>query len=122
MPGFDTQVLESAFSWLPELSKARDARERRDWTNLWRELLAVVLRVVGSEEADQNEELSGTPCAYDRWVFKEIAQLIPQMSFDEQPDQLWRPILELGPRRSGPMNNGKRMRPICTPRTGAGTI
>lgn len=97
LPGFDIQVLKSAFSWLPELPKALDANERRNWITLWRELLAVVLRMVGFEEAGQNEELSSTPYDYDRWVFKEIAQMIPQMTCDERPEELWRPILELGP-------------------------
>ena len=96
-PGFDIQVLHSAFSWLPNLTEAQDREERRGWIETWRELLTVVLRMVGSDEMDENDELSGTPYAYDRWVFKGVAQLIPQMTPGEEPDRLWRPIVDLGP-------------------------
>ena len=96
-PGFDIQVLQPAFSWLPKLSEARGVGERQAWIETWRELLAVVLRMVGSDEMDEGGELSGTPYAYDCWVFKGVAELVPQMTPEEEPERLWQPIVELGP-------------------------
>lgn len=95
-PGLDIQVLQSAFSWLPLLSETQDDSEREAWINNWHELLSVILRMVGSQEDNEDEELSGTPYDYDRWVFKGISQLIPQMTLNESPERFWRPILDLG--------------------------
>lgn len=94
-PGLDIHVLQSAFSWLPSLSEAQDDSERKAWINNWHELLSVTFRMVGSQEGEEDEELSGMPYDYDHWVFKNIAQLIPQMNPKESPERFWQPILDL---------------------------
>jgi len=96
-PGFDIQVLQSAFSWLPKLSEARDTAERQTWIETWRELLFVVLHMVWYEQIEQIDDISGVPYEFDRGVFKGIAQLIPQMTQEESPEKFWQPILNLGP-------------------------
>jgi len=97
-PGFDTGVLQSAFSWLPSLGAATNGTERQAWLSTWHELLSVTLRMVSAnEEDDVTEELSGTPYRYDRWVFGAMARLIPQMEPAESPERFWKPIVNLGP-------------------------
>ena len=48
-------------------------------------------------DENEYEELSGTPSQYDYWIFQRIAQTIPQMTCEEQPEMFWKPILDLGP-------------------------
>ncbi len=94
-PGLDVQLIQAAFSWIPTLDQARDQAERRTWVALLCEALGITLSML-PEVAETDREMKGTPWEYDRWISERIAVAVSQMTPDEQPEQLWRPILDLG--------------------------
>ncbi len=90
-PRLDLEVIRAAYGWLPPLGQAQTEQERAEWLDFWRESLACSLRMLA-----EDGEISGTPYPWDRWVYSGIAQSIAECRPDEHPDQLWRPILDLG--------------------------
>jgi hypothetical protein len=54
------------------------------------------------EDAEDEEEISGTPNNVDCWVLNRIACLIPQLRRSENPADFWRPILGLDHRAGHP--------------------
>jgi hypothetical protein len=96
-PGFDIEALKYSFSWLPTPSVGLSASERRQNLAWLRELLSVSLRMLPASNGEDDVEVEGTPYKYDRWVFDTVSTFVAQMTPQEDPGQLWRPILELGP-------------------------
>ncbi len=96
-PALDVEFLRSALDFLPQLTETSDERERVRTLWLLKESLQTTLKMI-PKPRDQDWEPTGTPLQFDRWVFDRVAQAIPQMIEAEQPEKLWKPILELGPR------------------------
>ena len=95
-PGLDVQVLQNAFSWVPDLTNVTDASTRNNIIHIVRELLGVTLSIVGRADPDGGE-IEGTPYPFDYWLFGQVATLIPQLRREEHPEELWAPLLDLGP-------------------------
>lgn len=98
----DVQVLQHGFGWIPRLAEARDDGEREHWIGLVDNMLAITLRMlegrreVSDDEEDDDGEINGTPYDYDRWIFRIVATLLPQMRTDEAQSSLWKPVIDLG--------------------------
>ena len=90
---FDLWLIKAAFSCVPALVHAVDKDERAEWLGFWRQALAWTINCL---ENDEDGEISGTPSEWDRWVFERIAVQILHMEDQENPDELWKPILDLG--------------------------
>lgn len=90
---FDLWLMKAAFSWLPPLNQAIDEAERQEWLGFWRQALEWTINVF---EYEEDGEISGTPSDWDRWVFENIAIQILHMEEQDKPDELWKPILNLG--------------------------
>jgi hypothetical protein len=91
----DLDFLLSGFSWVGRIETLRNDDEREEWKRFDREALECVLRTF-PENIKDNEKYSGTPYQTDRQVFKRIASLLLQLRPTEHPEELWRPILDLG--------------------------
>ena len=90
---FDFWLLKAAFSWMPTLDKALDQNERASWLWLWKEALRWTIKIL---ETDDDGEISGTPDDWDRWLIEQVALQLLQTTLQENPEELWKPILELG--------------------------
>jgi len=93
--GIDLRMVISALAWL-DVGCARSSEERRKWLELIRELLHVSLARLPAVEDPQRQEIDGLPSDFDNWVDELIARAIPRMTPQEDPDSLWRPIIDLG--------------------------
>ncbi|MBC7816538.1 MAG: hypothetical protein IAG10_06600, partial [Planctomycetaceae bacterium] len=94
-PGFDIEFLRCAFQWLPLLDADWPAEDRQGYVRLVRDLLSVSLNMLPTLSED--EEVEGTPFPFDRWIFEQSARTIARLRLNETPEQLWEPILKLGP-------------------------
>lgn len=94
-PTLDFEAAQAAFDWLQWFDQTHDRKERADWIGLLENALSVVIGRVGSR-TDDEEEIAGTPYAYDHWVFDRIAQGVPRIESIDEAAMLWRPILNLG--------------------------
>jgi hypothetical protein len=90
---FDLWLMKAAFSWMPSLDKAVHNKEREEWLNFWKQALNWTINIL---ETDDNGEISGTPSEWDRWLFEQIAIQVLCMRDDEEPENLWILILDLG--------------------------
>jgi len=93
-PDLDFWLIKAAYNWIPSLDEATGEVERAEWIAFWKEALGWTLRMLG--EGIEDEEISGTPTEWDRWVFERIASLITQLKSIEHPEEFWKPILDLG--------------------------
>ncbi len=97
-PGLDIQLLQSTFDWIPPLRQASSATERIAWLRLLKNALDVTISMFHAEMSEEDEdEVDGAPYRYDSWVFQKLAVTITQMRSDEHPEELWKPVLNLGP-------------------------
>ncbi|MEI6149412.1 MAG: hypothetical protein WCS01_09980 [bacterium] len=94
-PGIDMQLLQAAYAWLPGLTEAQTPQEREEWLRFWRLTLSHRLQTL--DERDEHGELEGTPYESDQWLLDRIAATVIEMEPAEEPEELWRPILALGP-------------------------
>jgi hypothetical protein len=93
----DTELLQAMYSFLPAIDTAQEYGERAEWIEQWRELLSCLLRTLAPlTPEDRGKEVDGMPYSFDRWVLNSVAILITQMTPQERPELLWRPILDLG--------------------------
>jgi hypothetical protein len=90
---FDFWLLKAALSWLPPLNQAINREERAEWLLFWKQAITWTISIL---ETDEDDEMSGTPSDWDRWIFEQMAIQTLQMEDSEKPEELWRPILELG--------------------------
>jgi hypothetical protein len=90
---FDLWLMKAAFSWMPSLDQASDKHEREEWVRFWKQALIWTVNIL---ETEDNGEISGTPSAWDSWLFERIAIQVLCMDDSERPDKLWQPILNLG--------------------------
>lgn len=90
---FDFWLMKAALGWMPPLNQAIDREERAEWLLSWKQAISWTVSIL---ETDERGEISGTPSEWDRWIFEQMAIQIFQMEDSENPDELWRPILELG--------------------------
>ncbi|MDO8140514.1 MAG: hypothetical protein Q6358_03365 [Candidatus Brocadiales bacterium] len=90
---FDLWLIKAAFDWMPPLKQAVDRNERKEWLSFWKQVLSWTLNIL---ETDDDGEISGVPSEWDRWLLERIVIQVLCMDDSERPDELWRPILNLG--------------------------
>jgi hypothetical protein len=95
MVGIDLRLIMFALSWL-DLGSAGSGEERHKWLDLIRELLHLSLARLPAVEDPRVQDIDGLPDDFDNWVDGLIARAIPRMTSQEDPDSLWRPIVDLG--------------------------
>ena len=95
-PGLNWQVLQAAYSWIPELHKAANEDERKQWIAFHRELLDLELTYLRNARRDSRVEIDGTPYAFEGWIFSLLVRLIPKLRANEKPEEFWQPIFDLG--------------------------
>jgi len=61
--------------------------------SFWKQALSWTFNIL---ETDDDGEISGTPSEWDRWLLERIVIQVLCMDDSERPDELWRPILNLG--------------------------
>jgi hypothetical protein len=91
----DDHVISSASGWL-NIQSARPGEERRKWIGFVRMFLAIVLGSLPRTDDPRRQEIDGLPSDFDGWVFGVVAGAIPCLTAAEDPDSLWKPIIELG--------------------------
>jgi len=89
----DLWIMKAAFNWMLPLDQALSEEERTEWLTFWKQALVWTINILETEE---DSEISGTPSEWDRWLFEKIAVQILHMKDNERPDELWKPILDLG--------------------------
>lgn len=90
---FDFWLMKAALGWMPPLNQAINSEERAEWIHFWKQAISWTVNIL---ETDERGEISGTPSDWDRWIFEQMAIQILELEDNENPDELWRPILELG--------------------------
>jgi len=81
-------LIRAAHEWLPSLDQALNKQERKDWITFWRSALNYLLSQISGER-------HGYPDEDECWVLDGIAASLPFMDPEEQPEDLWHPILDL---------------------------
>jgi hypothetical protein len=94
--GLDTHIVTAGLSWITLRSAAAPA-ERAEMISWLVKLLDMVLATIPVIEDRNTQELEGLPSDFDSWVFGLLADAIPLLDPTEKPEQLWQPILDLGP-------------------------
>jgi hypothetical protein len=99
--GFDGGLLRSSFSWLSEIDREDNAAEREKWIACIEDFVKACLRPLGDVKraiADEKGHSSfySTPTTYETWIFKVVADVVPNLRPDEQARRLWEPILSFG--------------------------
>jgi len=92
----DLHVVVAAHSWLDGLTEALDEGERAEWLSFWREALGYSVSLY-QECLSHGHTFDSTNDEWYRWLFDRLALVIRTSATNEEPDGLWRPILELGP-------------------------
>jgi hypothetical protein len=95
LPGLDLRVVHAVLHWL-DVRAARSADERREWMDLVRQLQSLCLGLLPVIEDPERQEIDGLPSQFENWVFQVLARTVPQCRPDEQPEGIWKPILDLG--------------------------
>src|SRR5690606_17063751 len=93
--GLDTTILRHAFEWLPNPGTV-DTDEASRSTVLLKELIAVMLVKIPVLSDDRNDS-QALPFEFDRWVMNHTAAFVAQLDSDQEAEELWKPILDLGP-------------------------
>jgi len=91
-PGIDRELVLAAYSWLPLLRDAHSPEERKEWISFWKSTVLWSMQVFDDDEEPMISE-------WDVWVLANGAHLIAEMKTAESPEELWKPILELGATR-----------------------
>jgi hypothetical protein len=95
MFALDDHVLAEALAWL-DPNAAQSSDERARWLTLIRALLQLTLETVPVLEDPDHQEIRGLPSEFDGWVSAIVSRAIPRLTPAENPDSLWKPILDLG--------------------------
>jgi len=93
--GLDPYVMKAGFGWL-DVRAAQTHDERLRWLGLIREVLGIVLQSVPAVTTPLTQEIEGLPSDFDDWALKLTARAIPCLTHEEQPEELWQPILDRG--------------------------
>ena len=94
--GLDSHVMKAALGWL-DVRSAASSEERTTRLKIIRQCLGLVLQSVPIADAAKGHEIDGLPSDFDHWTLQIIARAIPCLEPGEQPDELWRPLLDRGP-------------------------
>jgi hypothetical protein len=93
----DVELIRAAYMHMPALGAAISREERSSWIETWRELLECLLQTLEPmSDEDVELEVEGSAYEFDRWVLGAVSVIITQMSEAEQPESLWRKVLDLG--------------------------
>ena len=100
-PAADLQQLRAAFEGSFALDEADNRAERARFVSLWRDALDVSLastRPLDDSGQPLDLETAGAemPFDFENWTLEQVASIVAQMKPEEQPSQLWEPILGLG--------------------------
>jgi hypothetical protein len=93
--GIDARTIEATFVWL-DIDAAQSAQERNKWLRLIGECLDLHLEHIPRIEDPRRQEIEGLPDEFDGWVYRIIARVLPRMKLTERPEEMWKPILDLG--------------------------
>lgn len=93
--GLDGRLVSAALSWLRPDTVAPFSRSEKITTI--RTLLEIVLASAPQVRDPKTEEIEGLPTEFDSWVYGLVATAIPLLPPAEKPEDLWKPILSLGP-------------------------
>ena len=101
--GFEPGLIQTAFGWIDRIDLEDDPVERKKWIALTGNILNALLRPLGDSAQAIEDHGNNTfgrfycsPHEVVRWLFNQIAMVIPKLSPDENARSLWEPILSLG--------------------------
>lgn len=94
-PGIDLQVITHAFDWI-DIKSATSPAERLTWLVLIKEILNLSLAFIPAIKDPAYQEIDGFPSDFDNWIYEKVASAIPSMKSVENPDLLWKSILDIG--------------------------
>lgn len=100
--GFEPMQLRSGFSWLEHIEDVGSSSEREEIITTLENILIAVLRPLGgideaiADAKDNDDRFFLTPGDWDRWIFDLLAKVVPELSEDESPCRLWKPVLSFG--------------------------
>jgi len=88
----DLHLVRAAHAWLPTPDQSLNTEERREWLAFWREALRFVLARATKSKGTDNHSY---PYEDEQWVLGGVAAAVQYLEPEEQPEELWRPILDL---------------------------
>lgn len=94
-PGLDMQMLQRAFSSIPELSDVGDDLEYQHLLLLWDQIVEQLIFENGhiTPNCEVNDEY---PRDFSLWALERISKLIVRMKKEDDPSRYWKPILTYG--------------------------
>jgi len=90
----DAEYLAHALVALPSLDAAYDDEERKRLIAIWREAVSYLKTRLGGGPND-DREVEGTPYQSDYWLLRRIGAAVADMRPHEDPDALWKPMLDI---------------------------
>jgi hypothetical protein len=96
-PDVNMGFLLEIYGWLPSLDEASSDEERAHWISIGIEFLSAMMRRFEIPLED-GQDFGGVPARTDLAAFRFIAKILLDLGEDENPKQLWLPILKLGPK------------------------
>lgn len=96
-PGLELDRIAALYESLPPLSRADDLLQRKRWREQWIELARLAASMLSPDAPeDSDKELEGSPSEEETWVMRQLAHALLEMDEDDDPADLWRPLLEQG--------------------------
>jgi hypothetical protein len=96
-PDVNIGFLLEIYGWIPSLDEASSNEERTRWIRIGVELLRAIRRRFEIPLEDE-QHFDGVPGRTDLAAFGFIARILVGLREDEEPEQLWIPILKVGPK------------------------
>ncbi|MCT4665144.1 MAG: ATP-binding protein [Flavobacteriales bacterium] len=94
-PGLDMQMLQHAFSSIPELSEVSDDSEYQYLLSLWDQIVEQLIFENGNitPNCEVNDEY---PRDFNLWALERISKLVVRIKKEDDPSRYWKPILKYG--------------------------
>ena len=90
----DIEYITHALAGLPNLDSAISEDERARIIVFWSEAVRYLVGRLGGP-ANDDREVDGTPYQSDYWLLGRLGRVVAEMRPEEEPDSLWRPILDI---------------------------
>lgn len=93
----DIRFLIEIYKWIPSLSEAQSEEERNLWIGTARNFFQAIMRRLPKDLKD-DEHIGDVPGEVEHAAFDFSSRILLELKASEDPENLWKPMLEIGPR------------------------
>jgi len=91
----DLQLITSVYSWMIREKFWEKKSESSNWISTWTDFFEFTINKI-RERKPRRDNDHGSPDMWDRWVFDYLPILITRIEDENECENFWKPILEMG--------------------------